>query len=247
MRKKIVAGNWKMNKTQTEANKLFEEISQNSFSNYVSVIISPPAIYLSQFARIKKGVYIASQNVSQYDEGAYTGEISAKMLNKIGVDYCLVGHSERRNYFNEINNILAEKTDRLLENNIKIIFCCGESLSERKANRAKEVIELQLKESLFHISSNEMENVVIAYEPVWAIGTGLTATSEQAQDMHNFIRTLLRKYYNEDISNRVSILYGGSCKPSNAKDLFSKKDVDGGLIGGAALESAAFLEIIKAI
>jgi triosephosphate isomerase (TIM) len=246
MRKKIVAGNWKMNKTLVEANELFDEITNNNFSNDVSVIISPPSIYLSQFARFKKGVYIASQNVSQYDEGAYTGEISAKMLKQIGVDYCLVGHSERRSYFNEKDKILAEKTNRLLENNIKVIFCCGESLNERKTNRAEEVIELQLKESLFHISSKEIENVVIAYEPVWAIGTGLTATSEQAQDMHSFIRTLLRKYYNESISNRVSILYGGSCKASNAKDIFSKKDVDGGLIGGAALESKGFSEIIKA-
>jgi len=247
MRKKIVAGNWKMNKTLMEANKLFDEISNNTFSNDVLVIISPPSIYLSQFAMVTKGIAIASQNVSQYNEGAYTGEISAKMLKEIGVDYCLVGHSERRSYFNEINTTLAEKINRLLENDIKVIFCCGESLNERETNRAEEVIELQLKESLFHISSKEIENVVIAYEPVWAIGTGLTATSEQAQDMHDFIRSLLKKYYNENISTRISILYGGSCKPSNAKDIFSKKDVDGGLIGGAALESNAFLEIIKSI
>ena len=244
MSRKIVAGNWKMNMDALEAKSLFNELKNESYPNDVKVILSPPAIYLSQFAVADSNVEIASQNVSNHNNGAYTGEVSASMLESINVDYCLVGHSERRQYFKEDNEILAAKVRQLIDKNIAPIFCCGESLAERESGKEKEVILKQLKEGLFFISQNEISKAVIAYEPIWAIGTGVTASSDQAQEMHGFIRQIVSDHYNKEIAQNISILYGGSCKPENAVEIFSKPDVDGGLIGGAALDANSFKQII---
>ena len=245
MSRKIVAGNWKMNLEVEQARNLFNELNQRDYPDDVKVILCPPAIYLSEFSSLSKKVLIASQNVSDQSNGAYTGEISASMLDSINVRYCLVGHSERRQYYAESNEVLAEKVKQLLSNNITPIFCCGETLDQRESGREKEVISLQLNEGLFFLDEAQLSKVIIAYEPIWAIGTGVTASSDQAQAMHNYIREIIIKNYNQTIAEGVSILYGGSCKPENASDIFSKQDVDGGLIGGAALSSNSFKEIIN--
>ena len=245
MSRKIVAGNWKMNLEAEEARNLFNELKSITFPSYVKVIIAPPSIYLAEFASAASNLLLAAQNVSERSNGAFTGEISASMLKKIGVQYSLVGHSERRMYFNETNTVLSAKVDQLLAHNIIPIFCCGESLSERELGQEKVVIEKQLKEGLFHLRNEEFQKVVIAYEPIWAIGTGITASSDEAQQMHEFIRLLVNENYGTTISSKISILYGGSCKPDNAKELFSKPDVDGGLIGGASLKADDFLSIIN--
>ncbi len=234
-----------MNLEVEQARNLFNELNQRDYPDDVKVILCPPAIYLSEFSSLSKKVLIASQNVSDQSNGAYTGEISASMLDSINVRYCLVGHSERRQYYAESNEVLAEKVKQLLSNNITPIFCCGETLDQRESGREKEVISLQLNEGLFFLDEAQLSKVIIAYEPIWAIGTGVTASSDQAQAMHNYIREIIIKNYNQTIAEDVSILYGGSCKPENASDIFSKQDVDGGLIGGAALSSNSFKEIIN--
>ena len=245
MRKQIVAGNWKMNKTHSEAIELITGIIEASYNDAVQLIVIPPAIFAAEIEEISSdsNVGVGVQNSSQYESGAYTGELSAAMIKSIGVEYVLVGHSERRAYFNETNAVLAEKTNKLLKNNLTPIFCCGEVLEEREKENHFNLIETQLNEGLFHLDSAQILTCVIAYEPFWAIGTGVTASSDQAQEMHHFIRKLLVAKYGENIANDISILYGGSCKPSNAKELFSNPDVDGGLIGGASLNATDFIAL----
>ncbi len=250
MRRNIVAGNWKMNKTFEEADDLLFNIAdplKDMNLDLTQVILCPPVLYAEMFTDIalENNFSVGAQNCSNHSEGAYTGEISAAMLKSMDIDYCLVGHSERRKYFNEDSKMLAEKVDQLLENEISPIFCCGEALEEREANNHFDVVGKQLYEGLFHLTAEELDNVIIAYEPVWAIGTGKTASPEQAQEMHAFIRNLIAKKYSQDIADDTTILYGGSCNAKNAKELFALKDVDGGLIGGASLKAEDFLAIIK--
>lgn len=249
MRRKIVAGNWKMNKGFSEAEDLIASIAdalQEIELKNVDVIICPPAIYLEMATDIAEEANFAvgAQNVYPADSGAFTGEISPAMLADLEVEYCIVGHSERRKYFGESNEFLAQKVDALLKHEVVPIFCCGEVLPEREAGRHFEVVRQQLESSLFHLPAEDFLAVVIAYEPVWAIGTGVTATSEQAQEMHAFIRELVLKRYGTEAANEITILYGGSCNAKNAKELFSQPDVDGGLIGGASLKAEEFMAIV---
>jgi len=250
MRKRIVAGNWKMNKNFEEADDLLfalaESLSDVELENE-EVIVCPPAIYLemSTDVGLENGFSVGAQNCSNQAGGAYTGEISASMLKSLDVQYCLVGHSERRKYFNETHIELSEKVNQLLENYITPIFCCGEVLEERESGSHFDVVKAQVSDSLFHLNADEILNLVIAYEPVWAIGTGKTASSEQAQEMHAFIRSLLEEKYGKDVAEEISILYGGSCNAKNARELFSQNDVDGGLIGGASLKADDFLAIVQ--
>jgi len=245
MRKNIVAGNWKMNKSHPEALELVQNILNSSYNGAVKLIVIPPAIYASEVISMTKGsdIKVGVQNSSNYEYGAYTGELSSTMLNSVGVEYGLVGHSERREYFNEQNSELAQKVIQLLAVDITPIYCCGEVLEEREKENHFNVIKSQLEEGLFHLDSHQIKKCVIAYEPVWAIGTGVTASSDQAQEMHQFIRNLLSEKYGDDVANSISILYGGSCKPNNAAELFSNPDVDGGLIGGASLVAEDFIAI----
>ena len=254
MRKKIVAGNWKMNTLQNEAealvNKVVNLLSELDLSVEKNVIFSPPSLYLGKISEIsdnKNFMFSCAQNIYHKNSGAYTGEISAEMIKSVGASYVLVGHSERRAYFGETNKILGEKTTAALLQNIIPIYCCGEQLGDRKTNNYYSVIQTQIEEGLFHLSADEFKNIVVAYEPVWAIGTGETATSVQAQEMHAFIRGLIIEKYGSDIADDLTILYGGSCKPSNAEELFACPDVDGGLIGGASLVAEDFVRIIKAL
>ena len=251
MRKKIVAGNWKMNLDKLDSKNLVSEIIEISEErDNTCIILAPPYIYLQQTINDcinRKDILIAAQNCSSFDNGAYTGEVSAKMLKSIGVDCVLIGHSERRQYFNESDDILNNKISQALINNLKVVFCCGENIQQREKNEYFDVINNQLSSTIFKLSSDELDNVIIAYEPIWAIGTGKTASSDQAQEMHSYIRSLIQKNYGEEIANTISILYGGSCKPSNAKIIFSENDIDGGLIGGASLKSADFNSIINSI
>jgi triosephosphate isomerase len=249
MRKQIVAGNWKMNKSFFEAEELVSSLASDleGVELKCDVVVCPPALYLemaTDFAE-ESVLFVGAQNVSEQDSGAYTGEISAAMLESVDVDYCIVGHSERRKYFHEKEDVLAKKVDRLLEYNINPIYCCGEVVEERENNTYFDVVRQQLNGGLFHLTEDEFSNVVIAYEPVWAIGTGLTATPEQAQEMHAFIRNLVADAYNREVAEETTILYGGSCNAENAKVLFSQKDVDGGLIGGASLKKDDFIKIAK--
>lgn len=250
MRKKIVAGNWKMNKNFQEANDLINDITDildNTNLNDVNLIVCPPFPYLELATdiSIEKGFSVGAQNVSEHEKGAYTGEISAEMLSSMEVEYCIIGHSERRMYFNETNHQLAKKTVILLKNDITPIYCCGESLTEREAEKHFDIVKQQIEEGLFELSPTDFSKIIIAYEPVWAIGTGKTATAEQAQEMHAFIRSLINKKYGNEIADNISILYGGSCNPKNAKELFSNPDVDGGLIGGASLVAEDFIKIAQ--
>jgi len=251
MRQKIVAGNWKMNKTFEEADELLFDITKRmeNLPQDVQLIVCPPSVYLELATDIVEedeiDLKVGAQNVSHFDNGAYTGEISAAMLSSMNMDYCLVGHSERRKYFGESHEMLAKKVDQLLTFGIEPIFCCGEVLEEREAGKHFDVVKAQITDSLFHLNDQEMSNVVVAYEPVWAIGTGKTATAAQAQEMHAFIRSILTEKYGEELSNEISILYGGSCNPGNAAELFANPDVDGGLIGGAALKADDFLKIAQ--
>lgn len=248
MRKQIVAGNWKMNKTLTEGKALCSSIIALLGETTKEVIIGAPFIHLASLVEVAKGsnVKIAAQNCHQELSGAYTGEISAAMLADIGLDYVILGHSERRAYNGENNSLLASKVNTALAQGLQVIYCCGETLEERKSNIHFDIVEKQIEEALFHLDAAAMQNIVIAYEPVWAIGTGETATSDQAQEMHAHIRRVLAAKYGEEIAESTSILYGGSCKPSNAVELFSQTDVDGGLIGGASLKAEDFISIIKA-
>jgi len=251
MRKKIVAGNWKMNLDFSEADDLLamilDNIEERGLPENVDVVVCPPSIYLELATDMAFGkpLHVGAQNVSARENGAYTGEISAAMLKSVEVGYCIIGHSERRQYFAEKDHELAGKTDILLKYGITPIYCCGERLEERESDMHMDVVGRQLESGLFHLKENEIAGVVIAYEPVWAIGTGKTATPGQAQEMHAFIRALLAKKYSKELADNCSILYGGSCNPGNAAELFSQPDVDGGLIGGASLKADDFAAIIR--
>ncbi len=250
MPQKIVAGNWKMNNTIDEGLKLTSEIANmvaDEVSSDVKVILAPPFVHLTQVKNLIKGnekLFLSAQNCSEHASGAYTGEVSAAMLKSLGANYVIIGHSERREYFNENNEQLSQKVDAALGNGLTPIFCCGEPLEIREAGTYIDYVQQQLRESLFHLSEEAFEKIVIAYEPIWAIGTGKTASSAQAQEMHAAIRSFLEAKYGEKAKD-TSILYGGSCKPSNAKELFACNDVDGGLIGGASLKSRDFTDIVK--
>jgi triosephosphate isomerase len=250
MRTQIVAGNWKMNMLFEEAddliNNIVEFVKSNKLENTAG-IVCPPALYLELATdqAFETELFVGAQNISNFESGAYTGEISAAMLASMGVDYCIIGHSERRKYFNESFEMLAEKVDMALKHNIIPIFCCGEVLPQREAGKHFEIIEAQLEESLFHLRKEDFGNVVIAYEPVWAIGTGVTASPEQAQEMHHFVRGLIAQKYDINTAENTTILYGGSCNGKNAKELFANADVDGGLIGGASLKPDEFIQIIQ--
>ena len=252
MRKQIAAANWKMNLTFQEGEKLLDKIFEEKISlpEHQQVIFAVPYPYLimtrSEVAE-EKNYYAAAQNCHHKISGAFTGEISAQMLHSIGLLYCIVGHSERRQYFQETNEMLAEKVNLCLENFITPIFCCGESIDIRESGKQDEYVANQLKSSLFHLGDEKIARIIIAYEPVWAIGTGKTASTEQAQEMHAFLRSTLATQYGQTIADSISILYGGSVKGSNAKELFSCPDVDGGLVGGASLNAREFIEIIKAL
>lgn len=250
MRKKIVAGNWKMNKNFQDAEDLMFEIVDElteKGSGDTEVIICPPAVYLEMSSDIaaENGFMIGAQNFSQWESGAYTGEISAAMLHSMGISHAILGHSERRTYFGETDKIIAAKVDLALKNGIIPIYCCGEVLAERQAEKHFDVVRAQVSEALFHLGKEAVSQVIIAYEPVWAIGTGVTASSAQAQEMHAFIRSLLAEKFGDDVSQEISILYGGSCNAQNAAELFANTDVDGGLIGGASLKSADFVTIVN--
>ena len=236
-----------MNMNNSDAHTLFESLNNAKIASATEIIVAPPSVYLSEFASKKnKNIYLAAQNCSDHENGAYTGEISASMLHSIGVEYCLVGHSERRQYHQESDLLLKEKVNILLENKVIPIFCCGENLNKRESGDFYKVIKTQIENSLFHLTANQIKRIVIAYEPIWAIGTGKTASSEQAQEIHAFIRDLLVEKYSLETAEEIPILYGGSCKAANAKELFMNIDVDGGLIGGAALDLGSFLAIIEA-
>ncbi|MHB8258654.1 MAG: triose-phosphate isomerase [Bacteroidia bacterium] len=249
MRRKIVAANWKMNKTLQEAEALVKSIILGTpNNNEVTKIIFPPSLFITKLAPILKrtpSFFVGAQNCYHTESGAFTGEISASAIASCGASYVIIGHSERRQYFNEASEQLKQKVTIALKNNLTPIYCVGEKLNERNANLHFTTIKNQLLEVLFHLSDNEIINIVIAYEPVWAIGTGLSATSQQAQEMHSFIRLSLSEKYSNNIANKISILYGGSCNVKNAKELFACKDVDGGLIGGASLIAGDFLQIIN--
>lgn len=249
MRKKIVAGNWKMNMDYAEGITLFSEIVnmvRDEKKGEQLAIICAPFIHLNSLSQLGgTTVRIGAQNCHQNESGAFTGEISAKMVKSVGCEYVLVGHSERRQYFAESNEILAEKTLAALRNNLSPIFCIGETLDERNNGNYFNIIKSQLEEGTFNLSEAEFSKVVIAYEPVWAIGTGLTATSEQAQEVHAFIRNEIALKFGTEVANNTTILYGGSCNPKNAAELFAQPDIDGGLIGGASLKSRDFVDILK--
>ncbi|MDL2312960.1 triose-phosphate isomerase [Bacteroidales bacterium OttesenSCG-928-B11] len=250
MKSKIVIGNWKMNKSFDEAEDLITEIEEILADLNLStlVVLAPPFPYLELATdHAPDGNFeCAAQNCSQFNNGAYTGEVSASMLADIDVEFCIVGHSERRKYFNETNEILAEKVNRLTEVGLIPIYCCGETVEEREAGVHFDVIEKQIKEGLFHLLPESLERVIVAYEPVWAIGTGLTATPQQAEEVHLFIRSLIEKKYGTEAAYNLNILYGGSCNPSNALELFTQPNIDGGLIGGASLNTKEFIEIVEA-
>ena len=252
MRKQIAAANWKMNLTFQQGEKLFDDILKVNIvlASHQQAIFAVPYPYLLM-ARSEvdnaKNYYVAAQNCYHKKSGAYTGEVSAEIVHSIGVPYCIIGHSERREYFNETNAVLAEKLNLCLENFITPIFCCGEPLAIREAGTQNDYVASQLKESLFHLDEKKIKDIVIAYEPIWAIGTGKTATTEQAQQIHAYLRSVLTGQYGNKIASQISILYGGSVKANNAKELFNCPDVDGGLVGGASLVAADFIEIIKAL
>ena len=251
MRKNIVAGNWKMNTTVAEGVQLAKEVNEAVAAAgelKCDVVIGVPFTHLTAVKDIIdiEKVGLSAENCANKEKGAYTGEVSAAMVASTGANYVILGHSERREYYNETPEILKEKVDLALANGLKIIFCCGESLELRNAGTYEEFIKAELKDSLFHLSAEEFANIVIAYEPIWAIGTGVTATSDQAEEVHAFIRSFLAEKYGETVANDTTILYGGSCKPTNAPELFAKPNIDGGLIGGASLKAADFMGIVTA-
>lgn len=250
MRNKIVAGNWKMHKNAVETRQLLNELIDNLPNDVeAQIIVAPTFVNLNLAVNVleNSNIAVAAQNMHQSEAGAFTGEISASMLTNIGVKTIILGHSERRAYFHETDALLAEKVNTALKHDMTVIFCFGEELKDRQDNQHFNVVENQLRDGLFHVENSAWEKIILAYEPVWAIGTGETATPEQAQEMHEFIRETIRKHYGSDIAEDVSILYGGSVKPENAKEIFSKPDVDGGLIGGAALKADDFSKIVEAI
>ncbi len=242
MRRKIVAGNWKMNLDLSEARKLFNDVQQLKSS--VDVYVFPSAGFVTEFAANQTNVSVGAQNGYHKDSGAYTGEMSMKQWASCGAKAVLIGHSERREYFNETSAVLKEKVDAALSNGLIPFFCCGEPLPIREARTYLDFVKRQLEKSLFHLTEEQFGKCVIAYEPIWAIGTGLTASTEQAEEMHAAIRSWIREQYSEETANNCSILYGGSCNPSNAEALFACPNVDGGLIGGASLKAEDFAVLI---
>lgn len=252
MRKKIVAGNWKMNLNLQEGKDLVAGILEAlpTLSDDRQVVIAPPYTHIAQTAAQLEGkqhIYVGAQNCGAEASGAYTGEVSAAMLQSVGVAYVILGHSERREYYQEDSALLVKKISQALSAGMKVIFCCGEPLEIRDADTQNNHIAKQIADGLYNLTAGQMKDIVIAYEPIWAIGTGRTATSQQAQDMHAHIRTTLATQYGEAVADNMSILYGGSCKPDNAAELFACPDVDGGLIGGAALKADSFLGIVNAM
>jgi triosephosphate isomerase len=251
MRKKIVAGNWKMNLDYNEGLALFSEIInmvKDEATGTQEAVICSPFIHIHSLVQLSKGygkVAVGAQNAHQEEKGAYTGEISAKMIKSTGAAYVILGHSERRQYFGETNALLAKKTDTALKNDLRPIFCIGETLQERETEVHFDIIKTQLAEGVFHLDAEQFAKLVIAYEPVWAIGTGVTATSAQAQEIHEFIRKEIAAKYGQEVADSTTILYGGSCNPTNAAELFAQGDIDGGLIGGASLKSRDFVDIVK--
>ncbi len=248
MRQNIVAGNWKMNTNLQEGLELanaVNELAKKKTSDAL-VIVAPPFTHLAGIARILDGVKLSAQNCASEKEGAYTGEVSLDMIRSAGAEYVIIGHSERRSYFQESDDVLSKKVDLTLEYGLNPIFCIGEVLDDREANRHFDVVKKQLEKGLFHLDEKQFRNIILAYEPVWAIGTGKTATPDQAQEMHKFIREQLASRYNDSLAADTTILYGGSCKPSNAAELFANPDVDGGLIGGASLKADDFIKIVNA-
>lgn len=252
MRQQIAAANWKMNLTFQEGETLLNEIlSANiELAPHQRAIFAVPSPYLTMSKSLtdeEKNYFVSAQNCYNKASGAYTGEVSAPMLHSLNIKYCVVGHSERREYFNETNTVLAEKVNICLANNITPIFCCGEPLSVREEEKQNEFVAVQLKESLYHLSAEEIKKIVIAYEPIWAIGTGKTASTEQAQEIHAYLRSNIEAQYGNDVANTIPILYGGSVKAANAAEIFASPDVDGGLVGGASLKADEFIAIIKAL
>ena len=250
MRKKIVAGNWKMNLNLQEGVQLAKDINEalKSDNPNCGVIICTPFIHLATVAQHidKEVLQLGAENCADKEKGAYTGEVSAEMVKSTGADYVILGHSERRGYYGETPEILKEKVLLALKNNLKVIFCIGESLEEREANKQNEVVKAELEGSVFNLDEADFRNIIIAYEPIWAIGTGKTATAEQAEEIHSYIRSIIAERYGKAVADETTILYGGSCKASNAPELFSKPNIDGGLIGGASLKVADFKGIIDA-
>lgn len=250
MRKNIVVGNWKMNNDLSETQDLLSHLKLQMVKEPIAeVYVAPSFISLyNTFQSLKETpIKVAAQNMHFAENGAYTGEVSAKMLKSIGVSTVILGHSERRAYFNETDEILAKKVTTAIKNEMKVIFCFGEELKERKAEKHFDVVKEQLEKAIFHLSREDWKKVILAYEPVWAIGTGETASPEQAQEVHSFVRKLVSEKYDEETAENLSILYGGSVKPDNAKEIFQKADVDGGLIGGASLNAIDFLAIVNSI
>lgn len=250
MRQKIVAGNWKMHKNAEETEDLLNDLIDKLPNDVEAhIIVAPTFVNLASAVDHLEftNIGVAAQNMHQAESGAFTGEISADMLKSIGVGIVILGHSERRAYFHETDALLAEKVNTALKHDMQVIFCFGEELKDRQSGNHFNIVENQLRDGLFHLEAKNWENIVLAYEPVWAIGTGETATPEQAQEMHKFIRETITAKYSATLAEEVSILYGGSVKPDNAKEIFSKPDVDGGLIGGAALKAADFAAIVSSI
>jgi len=247
MRKKIVAGNWKMNKTESETNELIEKLKQQDLKSGVEVFIAPPFVNLSAAVKATKnnGIHVAAQNMHQSESGAFTGEISSAMLLDIGVKHVILGHSERREYFGETDELLKEKVKAALQAGLHIIFCFGEEFEDRKSEKHFDIVKQQLSTALFDLDTIYWKQIVLAYEPVWAIGTGETASPEQVQEIHAFIRSLVKDNYDWACADEVSILYGGSVKPANANEIFAQVDVDGGLIGGASLQAEDFSAIVN--
>ena len=248
MARKIAAGNWKMNTSVAEGLELASALAQASIPEDVTVIVAPPFTHLMtiQDAIVNSPVHLAAQNCHTEVSGAYTGEISPEVLADIGVSYVILGHSERRSYFSESSEFLLAKLKAVLNQGMKPIFCCGEKLEVREAGQANAVVGEQISSAIFKLDKSDFEKCVIAYEPVWAIGTGVTASPEQAQEMHAYIRKLIADQYGQEVADDTSILYGGSVKPGNASGLFGQTDIDGGLVGGAALKSTDFVDIIQA-
>lgn len=252
MRKQIAAANWKMNLTLKEAEKLLSELSEKQYdlTENQEVIIAVPFPYLLKANELiggKKEFAIAAQNCYSEASGAYTGEVSVSMIASCGIKFVIVGHSERREYFKETPDVLAQKVNLCLSSELKPIFCCGESLDVRESGSQNEFVEKQIEESLFHLTNEQVQNFIVAYEPIWAIGTGKTASAEEAQEMHAHIRNVFANKYGQEVSNSISILYGGSVKANNAKEIFGKPDVDGGLVGGASMNADEFETIIKSL
>ena len=248
MRTRMVAGNWKMNKTLQEGIELANQLKNDVKNPKCAVVIGTPFIHLATVAELLKGspIKVAAENCADKDKGAYTGEVSAAMVASTGAEYCILGHSERRAYYHEDYEILKNNVELALANGLKVIFCIGEVKEERLENKQNDVVKAQLEGSVFHLSAEQWANVVLAYEPVWAIGTGLTATPEQAQEIHAFIRGLVAEKFGKQVAEDTTILYGGSCNEKNAAELFACPDIDGGLIGGAALVAEKFEAIIAA-